>query len=98
MLPLDRARVIQPSAFSGIALDDEVTLPVAFVKSRHAVHFIPARGRAPPRRAARLPRGGAASPARRASARRETYLAAKDATLIRAGEAVKIDRLQHAPA
>ena len=39
-LPLDRTRVIEPSAFSGIALDDEVTLPVAFVKIHHATRFV----------------------------------------------------------
>ena len=97
VLPLDRARVIQPSAFSGIALDDEVTLPVAFVKSRHAVRFIPGKGGA-------LLRGDplgfrqAVPVTGEARVGGETYLAAKDATLIRAGEAVKIDRLQHAPA
>jgi lipoprotein-anchoring transpeptidase ErfK/SrfK len=36
LLPLDRLAKIEPSRFHGIALSDEVTLPVAFIRSNHA--------------------------------------------------------------
>jgi hypothetical protein len=39
VIPLDRTRVIRQSAFSGVALDADVTLPVAFVRSRHALRY-----------------------------------------------------------
>jgi hypothetical protein len=97
-LPLDRARVIKPSTFSGLALDDEVTLPVAFVKSRHATRFtlgpggVIARGEALRFRQA-VPITGEE---RRLGA--TAYFVAKDGSLIVADQAVKIDRFQHAPA
>jgi hypothetical protein len=97
-LPLDRTRVIKPSAFSGIRLDDEVTLPVAFVRSRHATRFTIGPG-------GTLTRGGAlrfreavpiTGEERRVGG--TAYLVAKDGSLIVAEQATKIDRLQHAPA
>ncbi len=36
VIPIDRTRVVKPSSFHGITLDDEVSLPVAFVRSKHA--------------------------------------------------------------
>jgi hypothetical protein len=41
VLPLDRVRLVQPSTFAGIALDGDVTLPVAFAKRRGALRRIP---------------------------------------------------------
>jgi hypothetical protein len=36
LLPLDRLKPVEPSSFQGLELDDEVTLPVIFVHTRHA--------------------------------------------------------------
>jgi L,D-transpeptidase catalytic domain len=98
VLPLDRTRVVQPSTFSGIHLDDETTLPVAFVKSHHATRFVIGPGgllsRGEPlgfRQAVPL-----AGEERRIGG--EAYLVARDGSLLRSEQAVRIDRSQHAPA
>ncbi len=46
ILPLDRLTPVEPSAFQGLELDDEVTLPVVFVHTRHAHLYsgTPSRG------------------------------------------------------
>jgi hypothetical protein len=46
VLPLDRLEPVEPSAFQGLELDDEVTLPVVFVHTRHAHLYAgtPSRG------------------------------------------------------
>jgi len=98
VLPIDRTRVIKPSAFHGIALGDEVTLPVAFVRSRHATRWALGPGGAVTRGE---PLGHReAVPITGASMRigGESYLVARDGTLIQAEQAVRVDRLQHAPA
>jgi hypothetical protein len=40
VIPLRRVRLVEPSSFAGIALDGEVTLPVAFVRKRGAFRRI----------------------------------------------------------
>lgn len=40
VLPLDRTRVVKPSSFTGLRLEGDETLPVVFVKSRHAVRML----------------------------------------------------------
>ena len=98
VLPLDRTRVIKPSAFHGIRLDDEVTLPVVFVRSHHATRFVAGPGGALTRGEAlgfreAVPITGAE---RRVSG--EAYLVARDGSLVKAENTVRVDRLQHAPA
>ena len=39
VLPLDRTRWVRPSSFEGIRLDEEVSLPVAFVLKRRATRY-----------------------------------------------------------
>jgi len=39
VLPIDRTRVIKTSPFSGLPLSEEVSLPVAFVRSKHAQRY-----------------------------------------------------------
>ncbi|HEX5099706.1 MAG TPA: L,D-transpeptidase family protein, partial [Polyangiaceae bacterium] len=39
LVPLDRLTRVEPSAFHGIALDDEVGLPLVFVRARHAALY-----------------------------------------------------------
>jgi len=98
VLPLDRTRVVKPSTFAGIHLDDEVTLPVAFVKSHHATRFVVGPGgtlsRGEPlafREAVPL-----AGEERRLGG--EAYFVARDGSLLREEQAVRIDPFQHPPA
>jgi hypothetical protein len=98
VLPLDRTRVIKPSTFSGKKLDDEVTLPVAFVRSHHASHYLPGEGGA-------LTAGDAigyreAIPITGKSRRSGgvSYLEARDGSLIREEQTVRVDSVRRAPA
>ncbi len=40
VIPVDRTRIVRTSAFVGVQLSDEIPLPVAFVRSKHATHYI----------------------------------------------------------
>jgi hypothetical protein len=97
VIPLDRTRVVQPSAFAGIALDDEVTLPVAFVLRRHAVRYVVGPGgltRGAPlafREAVPIAPGE-----RRIGG--TAYVTARDGTLLAADQVVRVDRPDHMPA
>lgn len=98
VLPIDRTRVIQESSFHGLKLDDEVTLPVAFVKSHHATRFVSAPGGGLTRGA---PLGFREAVPITGAERRvggEDYLVAKDGSLIRAESAVRVERLKNPPA
>jgi hypothetical protein len=97
VLPLDRARVIKPSSFAGLALDAEVTLPVAFVKSRHATRLSPdARG---------MLRPGAPLAFREAlpltGKSRHTggveLLEVKDGSFVRADQVLRVDPMERPP-
>ncbi|MDC0683539.1 L,D-transpeptidase family protein [Sorangium atrum] len=96
VLPLDRTRVIRPSAFAGLALPEGVTLPVAFARRRHAARLVPGeRGvtRAPLRFREAIPLSGAS---RRVGG--IDYLEARDGSLVRADEVVRVDPLPRTPA
>ncbi|WP_437745443.1 L,D-transpeptidase family protein [Sorangium sp. So ce1504] len=97
VLPLDRTRVIRPSAFAGLALPEGVTLPVAFARRRHAARLVPGeRGgvtRAPLRFREAIPLSGAS---RRLGG--IDYLEARDGSLVRADEVVRVDPLPRTPA
>lgn len=97
VLPLDRTRVIRPSAFSGLRLAEDVALPVAFAKRRHATRLVPGeRGgltRAPLRFREALPLSGAS---RRVGG--IDHLEARDGSLVRADDVVRVDPLPRAPA
>ena len=97
-IPIDRTRVVKPSTFHGIELDDDVTLPVAFIRSKHASRWIVGPGGAITkgaplafREAVPLARGQ-----RRIAG--QSYMIAKDGSLIPADRAVRVDRFHHAPA
>ncbi|HTQ06987.1 MAG TPA: L,D-transpeptidase family protein [Polyangiaceae bacterium] len=51
LVPLDRLTRVEPSAFHGVVLDEQTTLPLVFVRARHAVLFAgsPERGFRPAR-------------------------------------------------
>ncbi|WP_437551785.1 L,D-transpeptidase family protein [Sorangium sp. So ce367] len=97
VLPLDRTRVIRPSAFAGLALPEGVTLPVAFARRRHAARLVPGeRGgvtRAPLRFREAIPLSGAS---RRLGG--IDYLEARDGSLVRSDEVVRVDPLPRTPA
>ncbi|XXX79971.1 L,D-transpeptidase family protein [Sorangium sp. So ce134] len=97
VLPLDRTRVIRPSAFSGLLLPEGVALPVAFARRRHAARLVPGeRGglaRAPLRFREAIPLSGAS---RRVSG--VDYLEARDGSLVRADDVVRVDPLPRTPA
>ncbi|WP_437309349.1 L,D-transpeptidase [Sorangium sp. So ce388] len=97
VLPLDRTRVIRPSAFSGLQLPGDAGLPVAFAKRRHAARLVPGeRGgltRAPLRFREAIPLSGAS---RRVGG--VDYLEARDGSLVRADDVVRVDPLPSAPA
>ncbi|WP_437592162.1 L,D-transpeptidase [Sorangium sp. So ce1000] len=97
VLPLDRTRVIRPSAFVGLKLPEDVTLPVAFARRRHAARLIPGeRGgltRAPLRFREAVPLSGAS---RRVGG--IDYLEARDGSLVRADDVVRVDPLPRTPA
>ncbi|WP_441287900.1 L,D-transpeptidase family protein [Sorangium sp. KYC3313] len=97
VLPLDRTRVIRPSAFAGMALPEGVPLPVAFARRRHAARLVPGeRGgvtRAPLRFREAIPLSGAS---RRLGG--VDYLEARDGSLVRSDEVVRVDPLPRNPA
>ncbi|WP_437319465.1 L,D-transpeptidase [Sorangium sp. So ce385] len=97
VLPLDRTRVIRPSAFSGLSLPEGVALPVAFARRRHAARLVPGeRGglaRAPLRFREAIPLSGAS---RRVAG--VDYLEARDGSLVRADDVVRVDPLPRTPA
>ncbi len=100
VIPIDRTRVVRQSSFSGLALNDEVSLPVAFVRSRRAVRYVPGpagglvAGDPLPFRAA-VP---LASDSSGQTLGGERLLAAKDGSFLRADQVVKVDRIKRAPA
>jgi lipoprotein-anchoring transpeptidase ErfK/SrfK len=98
VLPLDRTRVIKPSAFAGITLDDEVTLPVAFVKTRHASRWIKGPGGALTKGDPLAFRQAIPITGEERNIAGTAYYVAKDGSLVVAEQAVKIDRLSKAPA
>jgi hypothetical protein len=98
VLPLDRTRVIQPSTFSGLALNDEVTLPVAFVRSRHASRFVAGKGGMLTRGEALAYRQAVPITGEERHLGGEAYLVARDGSLIRSEGTVRVDHFQHAPA
>ncbi|WP_437638262.1 L,D-transpeptidase [Sorangium sp. So ce854] len=97
VLPLDRTRVVRPSAFSGLRLAEDAALPVAFAKRRRAARLVPgARGgftSAPLRFREAIPLTGAS---RRVGD--VDHLEARDGSLVRADDVVRVDPLPRAPA
>jgi lipoprotein-anchoring transpeptidase ErfK/SrfK len=104
VIPIDRTRVVQQSSFSGLALRDDITLPIAFVRSRRALRYAPGPGggfvpSSPlPYRAAvplaTLPSGGSAAQ----TLGSVTYLKTTDGSFVRADQVVRVDRPRNLPA
>ncbi|MEJ7731388.1 MAG: L,D-transpeptidase [Polyangiaceae bacterium] len=96
LVPIDRTRIIRPSSFSGMRLDEAIGLPVAFVKTRRAVrHHLEGAAlrtgealewRQPiPLGKGRMQRGG------------QTYWQALDGSWVRADQMTRVDRFQSEP-
>jgi hypothetical protein len=97
VLPLDRARVVRPSSFTGLALEGEVTLPIAFVKSRHAARFSRGTGGALGTSAPLAFREAVPLTGQSMRSGRSVFLEARDGTWIREDQVVRIDPLPHPP-
>jgi hypothetical protein len=98
ILPLDRVRIVKPSAFHGIQLDDATSLPVVFVRGKHAFRY-------PLSETGGLGHGEPLAH-REAVPVTDTmrrfggtlYLQAKDGTFVSSEQTVKIERFHKAPA
>lgn len=96
VIPLDRVRVVEPSRFSGIALADGVTLPVAFVRRAGAFRVIDGpRGLAPGAALGFREAVPVTEEERRAGGTR--YLVARDGSWIRASDVVVVKGMRHLP-
>jgi hypothetical protein len=96
VLPLDRTQPVVPSAFSGIALG-EVTLPIAFVRTRGAFRVIDDPHGITPGAALGFREAVAVTDETRALGGVE-YLVARDGTLIPAYQTVVIKPFRRLPA
>jgi hypothetical protein len=98
VIPLDRTRLVAESSFAGLRLDDEVSLPVAFVTSRHARRYrVGEQGGVTVDEPLSFRQAIALSGEVR-QVGQVRYLAARDGTLLREDQAVRIDRYKKAPA
>jgi hypothetical protein len=98
VIPLDRTRIVKPSTFHGVKLDDAVTLPLAFVRSKHAVRFTDAGDGRLVRGEPLAHREGVPLTGRVRVLGGTRYLEAKDGSLLREEECVRLDPPQHMPA
>jgi hypothetical protein len=97
VIPLDRTRVVRPSAFHGLHLDADVTLPVAFVRSRHAVRFSLGDGGRVSRGEPLAFREAVPVTGRVRVLSGARYLEARDGALLREDECVRVDPPQRPP-
>lgn len=105
VVPLDRMRVVRPSSFAGVSLSEEgASLPAAFIRSKRAFRYLEGdRGSIVMgdalgfREAVALASGadGEALVVRRGEV---TFLRAKDGSLVREDQAVRVDRVRRPPA
>ena len=98
LLPLDRVRMVKPSAFHGITLDDSTSLPVAFVKSKHAHRFTLTETGAIKRGEPLAHREAVPVTDTVKRVNGQLYLQAKDGSLVPSEQVVKIERFKKAPA
>jgi len=98
LLPLDRVRMVKPSAFHGITLDDSTTLPVAFVRSKHAARYTltEAGGLARGEPLAHREAVPVTDVVKRAGGM--LYLQARDGSFVSSEQVVKVDKFRKAPA
>jgi hypothetical protein len=97
VIPIDRTRVIKPSSFYGLRLDDEVTLPVAFVRTKHAARYEARQDGGLEKGASLGFREAVPLTTRSRTVSGVRYLEAKDGTFVRDAEVVRIDPMKRAP-
>ena len=98
LLPLDRVRMVKPSAFHGVTLDAETTLPVVFARSKHTLKYS-------------LNAGGGLGHGEPVAHREAVavtdvvrrfngtlYFQAKDGTFLSSDQVVKVEKYHKAPA
>ncbi|MBL9023623.1 MAG: L,D-transpeptidase [Myxococcales bacterium] len=95
VVPLDRMRWVKPSSFQGLALTDEITLPVAFVMKKHATRYSQEDG-------GRMRSGDAlgyrdAVPLTGRSVKGGAYLEAKDGSFVRAEDVRRVEPMSRVP-
>jgi lipoprotein-anchoring transpeptidase ErfK/SrfK len=95
VVPLDRMRWVKPSTFQGLALTDEITLPVAFVMKKHATRYAQEDG-------GRMRSGDAlgyrdAVPLTGRSVKGGAYLEAKDGSFVRAEDVRRVEPMSRVP-
>jgi hypothetical protein len=98
VLPLDRTRVIKPSAFHGITLDEQTTLPVAFTHKHHATRWVVSPQGSVTRGDPLEFRQAIAVTDRTRKVGGVAYLEATDGSLLAEDDVVKIDKLHTPPA
>jgi hypothetical protein len=91
VLPIDRTRVIQASSFHGIPLEGDVTLPIVFVRQKHAFHYEPREGGRVERGAPIAFREAIPITGRELRVGGVRYLEARDGTLVRDEALVRVD-------
>jgi hypothetical protein len=97
LLPLDRMQRVEPSKFHGLALDDDTSLPVVFVRSKSALLYegSPATGLRPARPLAHreaLPITG-----KRARVGSVAYLETKSGGWLRDEQLTRVDPIKNRP-
>ncbi|MBK8258345.1 MAG: L,D-transpeptidase [Polyangiaceae bacterium] len=98
LIPLDRTRVVKPSAFHGVKLDETVNLPMAFVRSKHAFRYTQTETGAIVRGEPIAHREGVPITDVVKRAGGVTYLQAKDGSFVAEEQVVRVDRFKKAPA
>ena len=96
-IPLDRTRLVEPSRFEGVALGDELTLPIAFVRRPAAFRVLEgARGLTPGPALAYREAVAVTDEARRVNG--AAYVVARDGSLLRDDQVVIIKPMRRPPA
>jgi len=98
LLPLDRVRIVKPSAFHGITLDDATSLPVVFARSKHAFRYTLTESGGlghgePVAHREAVPITGAVR-----KWNGTLYYEAKDGTFLSSEQTVKVEKFKKAPA
>jgi len=97
VIPVDRTRVIRTSAFVGLPLPEDTSLPVAFVRSKQARHYIKnAQGNIVPEDKLGY-RVGIALSGKTVRSGGMTLLETKHGTFVREDQVVRIDPAERMP-
>lgn len=97
VIPVDRTRVIRTSAFVGLPLAEDASLPVAFIRSKLARHYVKnAQGNIVPEDKLGY-RTGIALSGKKVNTGGATFLETKHGTYIREDQVVRLDPAEKMP-